>query len=314
LKNLRWFFVSVLVIILAVGLLVNVGIAAEKKWNIGMSQCNLGEPWRVQMNKDVKDNADKHPEFSVTYKDAQNDALRQVNQVEEFIAAKVDLLIISPKESAPLTAPVGKAIDAGIPVIVLDRKILGDKYTCFIGADNVKIGREAGKYAVKLFNGKASIVELKGLMTSSGGQERHQGFLQGIKDAPGMKVIFETDMKWLEPEARKEMSSALARFDKIDLVFGANDPAAHGAYVAAQSEGKGREKTIKFIGVDALPYEGVRYVKEGIFAATFQYPTGAAEAIELGLALLKDGKQPPKNVVLGTRMFTKDNLDGLAIP
>lgn len=314
-KKFRLLFLGSMIMLLVVGLAVNLGLAADKTWTIGMSQCNLGEPWRVQMNKDIKDNAEKYPELNVVYKDAQNDALRQVNQVEEFIAQKVDLLIISPKEAAPLTAPVAKAMDAGIPVIVLDRKVLGDSYTCFIGADNVKIGREAGKWAVKYFKGKANIVELKGLMTSTPGQERHQGFLQGIKDAKGMKIIFDADVKWLEPDARKEMSSALARFNKIDLVYGHNDPAAHGAYVAAQAEGKGREKKIKFIGIDALPYEGVRYVREGLFAATFEYPNGSKEAIELALDLLKNGKEPPKNITLGTRVFTPDNVEkgGMAI-
>lgn len=315
-KQVRYLGISIVVIVLMVGLLVNIGAAAEKKYVIGMSQCNLGEPWRVQMNKDIEDAAKNYSEFTVVYKDAQNDALRQVNQVEEFISQKVDLLIISPKESAPLTAPVAKAMDAGIPVIVLDRKVLGDKFTSFIGADNVKIGREAGKYAVKLMKGKANIIVLKGLMTSTPGQERYQGFMQGIKGNAGMKIIFEADCKWLEPEARKEMSSALARFAKIDLVFGANDPSAHGAYVAAQAEGKGREKTIKFIGVDSLPYEGVQYVKEGILSATLQYPTGAKEAIDLGRALLEQGKQPAKNVVLGTRLFSTENIaqGGVAIP
>ena len=306
---MKWILATVVALVLMVGLCVNVGLAAEKTWTIGMSQCNLGEPWRVQMNKDIELNAAKHPELKVIYKDAQNDALRQVNQMEELIAAKVDLIIISPKEAAPLTEPVAKAMDAGIPVIVLDRKVLGDKYTCFIGGDNVKIGRAAGEWAIKTFKGKANIVELKGLMTSTPGQERHQGFMQALKGHSGMKIIFNADVQWLEPNARKEMSSALARFPKIDLVYGHNDPAAHGAYVAAQAEGKGREKTIKFIGIDALPYEGVRYVQEGILAATFQYPNGSKEAINLTLALLKDGKQPPKNVTLGTVQFTKDNVD-----
>ena len=308
-KRMKWILATVVALVLMVGLCVNVGLAAEKTWTIGMSQCNLGEPWRVQMNKDIELNAAKHPELKVIYKDAQNDALRQVNQMEELIAAKVDLIIISPKEAAPLTEPVAKAMDAGIPVIVLDRKVLGDKYTCFIGGDNVKIGRAAGEWAIKTFKGKANIVELKGLMTSTPGQERHQGFMQALKGHSGMKIIFNADVQWLEPNARKEMSSALARFPKIDLVYGHNDPAAHGAYVAAQAEGKGREKTIKFIGIDALPYEGVRYVQEGILAATFQYPNGSKEAINLTLALLKDGKQPPKNVTLGTVQFTKDNVD-----
>lgn len=276
------------------------------KYVIGMSQCNLGEPWRVQMNADIKAAADKHPELKVLFTDASNNTSTQQAQVREFITQGVDLIIISPKESRPLTKPVAEAIDAGIPVIVLDRKVEGDKYTCFIGADNVKIGREAGKYMVKLLGGKGKIVELKGLMTSTPGQERHEGFMQGIKGSQ-IEIIFSADCHWLEPDAQREMKSALSRFPEIDAVYAHNDPSAHGAWKAAQMEGKGREKSIKFIGIDALPHEGVRYVKDGILSATFQYPTGGAEAIDIALKILK-GEKVPKNITLGTRIFTKDNV------
>jgi len=279
---------------------------ANTKYVIGMSQCNLGEPWRVQMNADIKAAADKHPELKVLFTDASNNTSTQQAQVREFITQAVDLIIISPKESRPLTKPVAEAIDTGIPVIVLDRKVEGDKYTCFIGADNVKIGREAGKYMVKLLGGKGKVVELKGLMTSTPGQERHEGFMQGIKGSQ-IEIIFSADCHWLEPDAQREMKSALSRFPQIDAVYAHNDPSAHGAWKAAQMEGKGREKSIKFIGIDALPHEGVRYVKDGILSATFQYPTGGAEAIDIALKILK-GEKVPKNVTLGTRIFTKDNV------
>ncbi|MCL6630446.1 MAG: substrate-binding domain-containing protein [Armatimonadetes bacterium] len=279
---------------------------ANTKYVIGMSQCNLGEPWRVQMNADIKAAADKHPELKVLFTDASNNTSTQQAQVREFITQGVDLIIISPKESRPLTKPVAEAIDAGIPVIVLDRKVEGDKYTCFIGADNVKIGREAGKYMVKLLGGKGKVVELKGLMTSTPGQERHEGFMQGIKGSQ-IEIIFSADCHWLEPDAQREMKSALSRFPQIDAVYAHNDPSAHGAWKAAQMEGKGREKSIEFIGIDALPHEGVRYVKDGILSATFQYPTGGAEAIDIALKILK-GEKVPKNVTLGTRIFTKDNV------
>lgn len=280
----------------------------KRKWRIGMSQCNLGEPWRVQMNSDIETAAKAHAdEIEVIFKDAQNKTEVQQAQVREFIQMGVDLIIISPKEARPLTQPVAEAYQKGIPVIVLDRKVEGDQYTCFIGADNVKIGREAGKFLVKLLGGKGKVVELKGLMTSTPGQERHQGFMEGIAGSQ-IEIIFDADCQWLEPIAQREMQSALARFPQIDAVYAHNDPSAHGAYLAARQEGKGREKTIKFIGIDALPHEGVRYVKEGILTATFEYPTGGREAIETALKILK-GEQVPKTITLGTRIFTKENVD-----
>ncbi len=299
------------VFIAAVVLTVLLGGCGQKKGGklvIGMSQCNLGEPWRVQMNADVKAAAAKHPEIKMVWRDAQNKTTVQQDQVKELANLGVDLIIISPKEARPLTKPVADAVAAGIPVIVLDRKVEGDKYTCFIGGDNVKIGEEAGKFMAKLLKGKGKIVELKGLMTSTPAVERHDGFMKGIAGTQ-IKIIFAADCHWLEPDAQKEMASALSRFpepDAIDAVYAHNDPSAHGAYIAAKNEGKGREKKIKFIGIDALPHEGVRYVKEGLMTATFQYPTGGAEAIEVAMKIL-NGQSVQKNIILGTRVFTKGN-------
>ena len=101
------------------------------------------------------------------------------------------------------------------------------------------------------------------------------------------------------------MESALSRFDKVDLVYAHNDPGAHGAYLAAKAAG--REKDMKFVGIDALPQEGVAYVREGIIDATFQYPTGGPEAIDTALKILH-GEKVPKEIVLGTRLFDKDNV------
>jgi len=278
--------------------------AAGRQFVIGMSQCNLGEPWRVQMNADIKAAAAKHPELNVVFKDAQNDTLQQRAQVEEFVSAKVDLLIISPKEAQPLTEPVAHAMDAGIPVIVLDRRLLGTNYTCFIGADNQKIGQAAGEWIVKTLGGKGNVVELMGLQTSTPGQDRHSGFLKGIAGSD-IKVIFSADMKWLEPNARQEMESALSRFNQIDLVFAHNDDGAHGAYLAAKAAS--RLKEMKFVGIDALPQEGIAYVQQGIMDATFQYPTGGSEAIDTALKCLH-GETVPKETVLGTRLFDAANV------
>src|SRR3984957_1511849 len=275
-----------------------------RTYTIGMSQCNLGEPWRVQMNADIRAAAAQHPELKVIFKDAQNDTLKQRSQVEEFVSAKVDLLIISPKEAQPLTEPVARAFEAGIPVIVLDRAVLGDKFTCFIGADNKKIGKAAGEWIAKKLGGKGNVVELKGLMTSIPGQDRHNGFREGIAGTD-IKVIFEADMKWLEPNARQEMESALSRFDRIDLVYGHNDPGAHGAYLAAKEAGR---EGILFVGIDGLPQEGVPYVKQGILDATFRYPDGGAEAVDAALKIFH-GETVPKKIVLGTRRFDKANID-----
>ncbi|MEZ4414547.1 MAG: substrate-binding domain-containing protein [Gemmatimonadota bacterium] len=274
---------------------------------IGMSQSNLGEPWRVQMDADIRAAAEAHDNLRVIFKDAQNNALTQRAQVEEFVEQGVDLIIISPKEAAPLTAPVAAAYHAGIPVIVLDREVQGEEYTAFIGADNVRIGREAGRWIRDVLGGTGKIVELKGLMTSTPGRDRNQGFLDGLDlpNNPGLEIVFSGEMEWLEPNARTEMESALATNEHIDVVYAHNDPGAHGAWLAARAAG--REHEARFVGIDALPHEGQQYVAQGILDATFLYPTGGAEAIALALRILA-GEEVPKRITLGTRIFTADNL------
>jgi len=277
----------------------------EDPWVIGMSQCNLGEPWRVQMDADVRAAAERHPNLRVIFKDAQNNSLTQRAQVEEFMEQGVDLIIISPKEAAPLTRPVAAAYRQGIPVIVLDREVQGEEFTTFIGADNVRIGREAGVWIRETLGGRGKVVELKGLMTSTPGQDRNRGFLEGLAlgQHPELELVFTGEMQWLEPNARREMESALATNPQIDVVYAHNDPGAHGAWLAARAAG--REDEILFVGIDALPHEGQQYVQGGILDATFLYPTGGEEAVVTALAILR-GEEVPKTMVLGTQLFTQE--------
>ena len=274
---------------------------------IGYSQCNRGEPWREQMDKDIKAAAEKHPEIKLQMRDAQNEVQRQIGHVQEFIAAKVDALIISPKDVA-LTKVIAEAYKAGIPVIILDRKVEGEDYTTFIGADNRVIGAAVGKWAVEHLHGKGNVVELRGLSSSTPSKDRSEPFREAIKGTE-IKIVYDADMEWLGEKAREKMEAALARNPakgSIQLVYGANDPAAIAAYYAAQSAG--RESEMMFVGVDALPHEGVEAVRKGILNATFEYPNGAKEAIDLVLKLAA-GEKPPKNITLGTRLFTKENVD-----
>ncbi len=273
---------------------------------IGYSQCNRGEPWREQMDKDIEANAKAQPSIKLLMKDAQNDALAQQAHVKEYIAQKVNLLVISPKDSS-LSAAVAEAYDAGIPVIVLDRAVEGEKYTCFIGADNRVIGKAVGEWVKATLKGKGNVVELMGLSSSIPAGDRSQPFRAALEGTE-IKIVYEADMEWLGDKAREKMQAALARNpekNSIQLVYGANDPAAIAAHYAAKDAG--REGEMLFVGVDALPHEGVEAVKNGLLAATFAYPNGTDVAIATGLKILK-GETVEKKIILGTRLFTKENV------
>lgn len=282
--------------------------AQPRTLTIGYSQCNRGEPWREQMDKDIEAACRKHPRVKLVKRDAQNDVLRQIGHVQEFRGLKVDCIVISPKDTS-LTKAVAEAHEAGIPVIVLDRKVEGEAFTCFIGADNRLIGREVGRWAKKKLSGKGNVVELKGLMSSTPAQERSEPFREEIKGT-GIAIVYDADMEWLGDKAREKMQAALARNPEkgsIQLVYGANDPAAIQAHYAAKDAG--REKEMLFVGVDALPHEGVDAVRKGILDATFEYPNGAAEAIEAALKIADGrGSEVPPVITLGTRLFTRENV------
>jgi len=271
---------------------------------VGFSQANLGEPWRVAMNAEIEAAAAQHPELKVVYADAQQDNARQVADVESFLRQKVDLLIISPNEAKPLTPVVKRAFEAGIPVIVLDREIEGDTYTTFIGADNRAIGKAAGEFVAELLGGKGRVVEIKGLPGSTPARDRSDGFREAIAAHPEIRIVHDPVANWLREEAMAQMESALSAHDTIDLVYAHNDPMAVGAWLAARA--KGREGTMKFVGIDGLPGldGGKQAVTDGKLAATFVYPTGGREAIDIAVKILR-GEQVPHRITLATERITK---------
>ena len=288
--------------------------AAEKKdkYVIGMSQCNLGEPWRVAMNDQIALAAEKHPEFEVIFADAAQDNSKQIADIENFVQMGVDLIITSPNEATPLTNAVSAAYDAGIPVILLDRKIDGDKYTQFIGADNVDMGRIAGEYvADTLLPDGGKVCEIKGLEGTSGGIDRDNGFREGIKKNDKIEIVAVNNADWLREKAITVAEEMLQTNDEIDLFLALNDPMAEGAYIAAKNAG--REGDILFVGFDGLPTPdgGIRSVMDGRLSMTQVYPTGGAEAIESAYQLLVEGKELDKTLTLTSEIVTPDNAEEL---
>jgi ribose transport system substrate-binding protein len=282
---------------------------AQKKYRFGFSQVTTVEPWRVQFNKEMRKEAEKHPELELIVADGQDRTEKQVADVENFIVQRVDVLLISPKESAGLTGVTLKALDAGIPVIILDRNVDTDKYTQFIGGDNVVIGHAAGEYAVKLLGGsaaaKGNVIEIWGGMGTQPAHDRHDGFHAVTDKESGIKYLLDRqDGDWKQQKGYDIMATALKSHDKIDLVYGHNDPMAFGAYLAAKDAG--RDKEMKFLGVDGLPDEGVKWVQDGQLTATFLYPTPGAEGIRQGLKLMK-GEKIEKKITLATKTIDRSN-------
>ena len=279
----------------------------DGEYVIGMSQANNAEPYRERMNDDIRTAAEAVPQFQVEFADAAQDNAKQVSDVENFLTQQIDLLIISPNEAAPLTAVVKKAFDSKIPVIVLDRKVEGDAYTTFIGGDNVAIGKAAGEHVAGLLPDGGNVVEIRGLAGATPAAERAKGFREGIASNPKIKIIAQASGDWLRDKGQQQAEALFQANDDIDVVYAHNDPMAEGAYLAAKSAG--REKDMKFIGIDALPIPsgGIKAVEEGRLSATFTYPTNGKEAIDAAKKLLIDCATVPKEQILKTQTITKEN-------
>ncbi|MDQ6434977.1 substrate-binding domain-containing protein [Mesorhizobium sp. LHD-90] len=287
--------------------------AQDKKWKVGFSQATTIEPWRAQFNKDIIAEAAKHPDVELIITDGEDKTEKQVADVENLIRQEVDALLVSPKESAGLTGVVQQAIDAKIPVFVLDRNVETDQYTQFVGGDNVLIGKAAGEYAVELLGGpgkaQGTVVEIWGGMGTQPAHDRHNGFHEFTDKEPGIKYLLDKQSgDWKQDQAYNLMANALKNNEKIDLVYGHNDPMAYGAYLAAKDVG--REKEIKFIGIDALPGEGVTWVKNGELTATFLYATPGAEGLRQAIKHL-NGEKVEKTIVLPTEKVTAENAEAV---
>jgi len=284
--------------------------SAKKKYVIGFSQCTTTEPWRVLFNRLLEAEAKKLPDVQLSVLDAQDRTEKQVADMESFINRKVSGILISPKEAPGLTNVVERATAAGIPVVVLDRDVNTKNYGCFVGGDNMEIGREAGRYAVEVLGGTGKaqgfIYEIWGGMASTPAKERHDGFHEIVDKESGIKVEGNQDGDWKQEKGYNIMEAALKTYQKTDLVYAHNDPMAFGAYLAAKDAG--REKTIKFVGIDAIPEEGCMWVKRGQLAATFVYPPPGVEGLHLALRILK-GEKVPQRTMLPTKRITAQNVD-----
>lgn len=275
------------------------------RYRIGVSQCSDDE-WRHKMNNEMVREALFYEGVEVEIRTAKDNNRNQIEDIKYFIDKKVDLLIVAPNEAAAITPVVEKAYQQGIPVVVVDRKILSDKYTAFIGADNYEIGRDVGQYIINRLDQKGQVLEITGLLGSTPAMERHKGLVDALAEAPGVELAAYTDGAWLQSVATEKMDSVMQRREDIDLVFAQNDRMAIGAYLSAKQ--KNKEKEILFVGIDALPGKeyGVEQVISGVLDATFIYPTGGDKVMQVAMDILE--KRPfERDNKLSTALVDKTN-------
>jgi ribose transport system substrate-binding protein len=283
----------------------------KRQFVVAFSQANNAEPYRAAQNALMQKLWGEHADVRLVISDAQQDNSKQVAQVETFIRQKPDLLIVAPNERAALTAVMGQAIEAKIPVICLERDILQPNYTTYVHSDNVEIGRKAGQFIVdhltkKYGAPKGNVVAMRGLLGVEGEINRDKGAKEILDKYPDIKIVADPVADWIQAKAKDRMTEVLRAQPKIDVVYGHNDPMAVGAYLAAKE--LGREKEMVFVGVDGLGGEagGIKKVMDGVLAATFVYPLCVDKAVEIGNRILREpGFRPEKEYVIESTMVTR---------
>jgi len=294
-------------------LLVGCGGHAPSERLVAFSQANNAEPYRAAQKALMESLFARVPNVKLVVSDAQQDNSRQIAQIETFIRQKPAVLIVAPNERAALTAVMGEALDAGIAVICLERDVVKPNYTTYIRIDNRAIGRMAGQFIVdhltkKYGEARGNVVALRGLLGVEAEINRDGGAREVLELYPKIHVIADPVADWIQAKAKDRMTEVLRVQPSIDVVYGHNDPMAIGAYLAAKE--LNREKEMIFIGVDGLggPAGGVKKVLDGVLAATFIYPLGVQEAVDVAKRVLTDAHyQPPKVLTLTSALVTPDN-------
>ena len=280
-----------------------------KKYVIGVSQCSE-DIWRDKLNNELVMSTYQHDNVTLKFASANDNDRLQKQQIEQFIKEGVNLLIVSPNQIHTISSVIDKAYDAGIPVILFDRKTDSRKYTAFIGADNYEAGYEIGNFIGQQLEGKGNIAEICGLQASSPAIERNRGFMDALKDYSGIKVIARKHGDWVKESGVMAMDSVLSQTkEPIQYVFAQNDRMALGAL---QSIKKHKVKGIRIVGIDALPVPGggMENVRDGNLEASYIYPTRGDSVMQLALNILEKKPYKRDNYLKGA-LVTKANANVL---
>lgn len=271
----------------------------EKKFRIGFSQC-CADPWRDVMEDEMYRELNFHSEVDFSIEVANNNSELQIQQIRELVDRGIDLLIVAPNESAPLTQVVEEVYAADIPVIMIDRKTASERYTAYVGADNYEIGKTAGDYIASKFNGKGKVIELRLPADISPAFERNRGFRDALANYPNLEIVQDLEITTYPISIDEGLPPMLEQFPQVDIIFSHTDLIAERAHeIAGQA---GLSDSIFFVGVDGIPGtgRGIQAVEDGVLDASLFYPTGGVEAIRLALTILNNLPYDRKNILQTT--------------
>jgi len=283
---------------------------AQATLKIAFSVPGLNFPFFVHMMDLAKAHAASIPGIEFIPLDGQQNgqpsSTKQSADLEAMVAQKVSGVVISPNDVNALQPSIQAVIDAGIPVVTVDRNVIGATTLAHVGADNVEGGREQGRYLIEILPDGGDIFELEGAPGASPAIDRHKGLREILDAQDKIKVVVDQTGQFTRDAGLSVTESSLASNPNPKAIVAANDDMAFGALEAAADAGL----SIPIIGFDALP-EALVAIRDGKMAATIeQFPGGQASgAIDILVAKLRDGKDPEKHDnFLTPKLITKDNL------
>ena len=298
------------IITLLLGLVLLSACTSQRpRYIIGVSQCSE-DIWREKLNDELKMGTYFYEDVELRLASADDSDQKQIEQINQFVADGIDLLIVAPNQVATVSPAIDQAFDKGIPVIVFDRKTNSEKFTAYIGADNYEMGRIMGKYICTRLGGKGKVLEIMGLKGSSPAIDRHNGFMDAMKSCPNITVVASLQGDWTEESAVKAIKAYDGDLSDIDFVFGQNDRMAVGASKALSSltSHSSPLTSIKYCGIDGLPGKegGIACVRDSVLEATYIYPTHGDEVMQLAMNILKGKPYQKDNLLMGA-LVTRDN-------
>jgi ABC-type sugar transport system substrate-binding protein len=287
------------------------GSSGQGKMKIGFSQMEENNPWRIAETNSMRDEAKKRGDrFELVVTNAQGQTSKQVSDVEDLIAQKVNAIFLAPREFEGLGSALQKAKEAKIPVFLIDREAAGkpgEDFVAFLGSNFVEQGRRAGEWLVKNSNGKAGIVELTGTAGSSVARDRSQGFGDAIKGSPDMKILTSQTGNFSRAEGQKVMENIIQAHGKaITAVYAHNDEMALGAIQALKAAGMNPGKDVLIVSVDGEK-AALEAIMRGEMNITVESnPRFGPLAFETLEKYLRKEQIPPK-IILEDRFFDSSN-------
>ncbi|MFA3836866.1 MULTISPECIES: substrate-binding domain-containing protein [Streptomyces] len=271
---------------------------------LGLSVSTLNNPFFVQMKAGAQAEAKKEG-VKLTVTDAQNDASQQANQLQNFTSEGMSSVIVNPVDSDAVGPAVRGANKADIPVVAADRGVNKAKTATLVASDNVAGGRQAAKTLADKLGGSGKIVILQGTAGTSASRERGQGFAEGIKAYPGIKVVAEQPADFDRTKGLDVMTNMLQANAGVDGVFAENDEMALGAIKALGSKAG---KSVAVVGFDGTP-DGLKAVEAGtLYASVAQQPKELGRiAVQNAVRAAKD-KKVAEMVKVPVKVVTSKNV------